>query len=94
MRCYIKITISPTTRIEYPTTRIPNSCSSQKPSSAAISETESGIKDPLVSKRPKKILKKNITFCLKKKTINKVFGFLCDFFGISLIQGVFFTGTP
>ena len=42
--------------IVYPTTRIPHSCScssSQKPSSVHISETESGIIDLLVSKRPK-----------------------------------------
>ena len=53
--------------IQYPTTRIPNFCTScwkltspadatrpsQKPPSADISETESGIIDPLVSNPPK-----------------------------------------
>ena len=41
-----------------PTTRMPNSClscSSQKPPSADISETESAIIDTMVSKRPEKI---------------------------------------
>ena len=44
-----------------PNTGIPNSSSSssQKPSSADISETEGGIIDALVSKQPDKILKKN-----------------------------------
>ena len=32
---------------------------SQKPSSADISETKSGIIDPLVSKRPEKLTEKN-----------------------------------
>ena len=49
----------------YPTTRIPNSSlycssSSQKTSSADISETESSIIDLLVSKRPQQILNKKI----------------------------------
>ena len=43
---------------------------SQKPPSADISETESGIIDPLVSKRPENIL--NI------KKSNQI-GFTCDF---------------
>ena len=38
----------------HPTTRIPNSRPSQKPSSADILKTESGIIDPLVSKPPEK----------------------------------------
>ena len=38
--------------LEYP---IPRSRAPQKPSSADISETESGIVDPLVSKSPDKI---------------------------------------
>ena len=37
----------------------PRPRASQKPSSADISETESGIIDPLVSKRPGKILNVN-----------------------------------
>ena len=39
-----------------PSTRIPNSssCTSQKASHPDISETKSGIIDPLVSKRPEK----------------------------------------
>ena len=51
----------PTTRIilvEYPILARPSAAAarpSQKPSSADISETESGIIDPLVSKRPEKI---------------------------------------
>ena len=36
---------------QYPSTRIPRPSSSQKPPSADISKTESGIIDPLVSKR-------------------------------------------
>ena len=56
MICKLQVEIS------NPTTRIPNSCTSccvKKPSSADISETESGIIDPLVSKQPEKILNKN-----------------------------------
>ena len=49
----------------YPTTRIPDSCcSSQKPRLQWISETESGIIDPLVSKRPEK---KNLKQKVNKK---------------------------
>ena len=43
--------------LEYPIPPRPRA--SQKPSSADISETESGIIDPLVSKRPGKILNVN-----------------------------------
>ena len=54
--CIIYTIIYTIMYIVYPTTRIPHSCScssSQKPSSVHISETESGIIDLLVSKRPK-----------------------------------------
>ena len=53
--------VLPSTWMIHPTTRIPNSsfcccCTSQKPSHGDISGTESGIIDPLVSKRPEKSL--------------------------------------
>ena len=57
-----------------PTTRIPNSscccCSSQKAPHPDISETESGIIDPLVSKRPEKIQQQKVKNRTKIKQTN------------------------
>ena len=44
-------------------------CTSQKPSQANISGTKRGITDPLVSKRPEKILNQKIKNKKKKKNV-------------------------
>ena len=72
--------------LEYPIPPRARPRTSQKPPSADISETKSGIIDPLVSKQQEE--EKSINNNWRRKNQdkrNEIFGFLCDRFWIYVI---------